>query len=226
MNRRLERLSWPEIRERLDVGRRTVVVAFGATEQHGQHNAQSVTVPRHRRTRDRSPTSNDRRRSKGHATRNGDIPGDRATRRGIVTVNDNELIYAMALAQRCLGTRCELFDRLSAFSQAAGISLENMMYRLRHRLARASGRCADQAGHVPKDYAASSSDIRPPGSRAQWFALSPAGSIPSEALLKSHNESSERCRSGIVHLNRLPALVLPGAPESPTQREVPRSRAA
>lgn len=37
MNRRMDRLSWPEIRERLDAGRRTVVVAFGATEQHGPH---------------------------------------------------------------------------------------------------------------------------------------------------------------------------------------------
>jgi creatinine amidohydrolase/Fe(II)-dependent formamide hydrolase-like protein len=37
MTRRLDRLSWPEIRERLDAGRRTVVVAFGATEQHGPH---------------------------------------------------------------------------------------------------------------------------------------------------------------------------------------------
>lgn len=37
MNRRIAELSWPEIRDRLDAGRRTVVVAFGATEQHGPH---------------------------------------------------------------------------------------------------------------------------------------------------------------------------------------------
>jgi creatinine amidohydrolase len=33
----LDRLTWPEIRAELDGGRDTVVVAFGATEQHGPH---------------------------------------------------------------------------------------------------------------------------------------------------------------------------------------------
>jgi creatinine amidohydrolase len=33
----LDRLSWPEVRAELDGGRDTVVVAFGATEQHGPH---------------------------------------------------------------------------------------------------------------------------------------------------------------------------------------------
>jgi creatinine amidohydrolase len=37
MNRRMAELSWPEIQGRFDAGRRTVVVAFGATEQHGPH---------------------------------------------------------------------------------------------------------------------------------------------------------------------------------------------
>jgi creatinine amidohydrolase len=33
----LDRLSWPEVKAELDGGRDTVVVAFGATEQHGPH---------------------------------------------------------------------------------------------------------------------------------------------------------------------------------------------
>lgn len=33
----LDRMTWPEIRAELDAGRDTVVVAFGATEQHGPH---------------------------------------------------------------------------------------------------------------------------------------------------------------------------------------------
>jgi creatinine amidohydrolase len=33
----LDELSWPEVRAELDAGRDTVVVAFGATEQHGPH---------------------------------------------------------------------------------------------------------------------------------------------------------------------------------------------
>lgn len=33
----LDRMSWPEIREELSAGRDTVVMAFGATEQHGPH---------------------------------------------------------------------------------------------------------------------------------------------------------------------------------------------
>jgi creatinine amidohydrolase len=33
----LDRLSWPEVRAELDAGRDTVVIAFGATEQHGPH---------------------------------------------------------------------------------------------------------------------------------------------------------------------------------------------
>lgn len=33
----LDRLSWPEIRAELERGRDTVVLAFGATEQHGPH---------------------------------------------------------------------------------------------------------------------------------------------------------------------------------------------
>ncbi len=33
----LDRLTWPQIRAELDGGRDTVVVAFGATEQHGPH---------------------------------------------------------------------------------------------------------------------------------------------------------------------------------------------
>lgn len=33
----LERLTWPEVRDELDGGRDTVVVPFGAVEQHGPH---------------------------------------------------------------------------------------------------------------------------------------------------------------------------------------------
>jgi creatinine amidohydrolase len=33
----LDRLTWPEVRAELEAGRDTVVVAFGATEQHGPH---------------------------------------------------------------------------------------------------------------------------------------------------------------------------------------------
>lgn len=33
----LDRLSWPEVKLELDGGRDTVVIAFGATEQHGPH---------------------------------------------------------------------------------------------------------------------------------------------------------------------------------------------
>ncbi len=37
MNRRIAELPWPEIRAHVQAGRRTIVVAFGATEQHGPH---------------------------------------------------------------------------------------------------------------------------------------------------------------------------------------------
>lgn len=33
----LDRMSWPEVKAELEAGRDTVVVAFGATEQHGPH---------------------------------------------------------------------------------------------------------------------------------------------------------------------------------------------
>jgi creatinine amidohydrolase/Fe(II)-dependent formamide hydrolase-like protein len=33
----LDRMTWPEVRAELDAGRDTVVIAFGATEQHGPH---------------------------------------------------------------------------------------------------------------------------------------------------------------------------------------------
>jgi creatinine amidohydrolase len=33
----LDRMAWPEVKAELDAGRDTVVVAFGATEQHGPH---------------------------------------------------------------------------------------------------------------------------------------------------------------------------------------------
>lgn len=33
----LDKLTWPEVREHLDAGRTTVVIALGATEQHGPH---------------------------------------------------------------------------------------------------------------------------------------------------------------------------------------------
>ena len=33
----LDKLTWPEIQAELDAGRDTVVIAFGATEQHGRH---------------------------------------------------------------------------------------------------------------------------------------------------------------------------------------------
>lgn len=37
MNRRIDEMTWHEVRDHLQVGRDTVVVAFGATEQHGPH---------------------------------------------------------------------------------------------------------------------------------------------------------------------------------------------
>jgi creatinine amidohydrolase len=33
----LEKLTWPEVRDEIDGGRDTIVVAFGAVEQHGHH---------------------------------------------------------------------------------------------------------------------------------------------------------------------------------------------
>jgi creatinine amidohydrolase len=33
----LDRMAWPEVKAELDAGRDTVVIAFGATEQHGPH---------------------------------------------------------------------------------------------------------------------------------------------------------------------------------------------
>src|SRR5947208_7067498 len=33
----LDKLTWPEVREQLEAGRKTVVMALGATEQHGRH---------------------------------------------------------------------------------------------------------------------------------------------------------------------------------------------
>jgi creatinine amidohydrolase len=33
----LDRISWPEVKAELEAGRDTVVIAFGATEQHGPH---------------------------------------------------------------------------------------------------------------------------------------------------------------------------------------------
>jgi creatinine amidohydrolase len=33
----LDRLSWPEVKQEVETGRDTVVMAFGATEQHGPH---------------------------------------------------------------------------------------------------------------------------------------------------------------------------------------------
>src|SRR5690242_6752687 len=33
----LDTLTWPEVREQIAAGRDTVVIAFGATEQHGPH---------------------------------------------------------------------------------------------------------------------------------------------------------------------------------------------
>ncbi len=33
----LDRISWPEVKAELEAGRYTVVIAFGATEQHGPH---------------------------------------------------------------------------------------------------------------------------------------------------------------------------------------------
>ncbi|MDP9372969.1 MAG: creatininase family protein [Chloroflexota bacterium] len=36
-SRKLEELSWPEVREALDAGFTTVVVAAGSIEQHGPH---------------------------------------------------------------------------------------------------------------------------------------------------------------------------------------------
>jgi creatinine amidohydrolase len=38
----LDRLTWPEVREELNRGRTAVVIAFGATEQHGPHLALST----------------------------------------------------------------------------------------------------------------------------------------------------------------------------------------
>jgi creatinine amidohydrolase/Fe(II)-dependent formamide hydrolase-like protein len=37
VNRRIDLMTWPEIRHHLDAGRDTIVLAFGATEQHGPH---------------------------------------------------------------------------------------------------------------------------------------------------------------------------------------------
>jgi creatinine amidohydrolase len=37
VNRRIDLMTWPEIRRHLSAGRDTIVVAFGATEQHGPH---------------------------------------------------------------------------------------------------------------------------------------------------------------------------------------------
>jgi creatinine amidohydrolase len=37
VNRRIGQLSWPEVRDHMEAGRRTIVVALGATEQHGPH---------------------------------------------------------------------------------------------------------------------------------------------------------------------------------------------
>jgi creatinine amidohydrolase len=33
----LERMSWPEVREEIEAGRDTIVLSFGAVEQHGLH---------------------------------------------------------------------------------------------------------------------------------------------------------------------------------------------
>src|SRR5215475_6702997 len=33
----LDRMAWPEVSAELEAGRDTVVIAFGATEQHGPH---------------------------------------------------------------------------------------------------------------------------------------------------------------------------------------------
>src|SRR5437763_14984620 len=33
----LETLTWPEVRQEIEAGRDTIVVAFGAVEQHGHH---------------------------------------------------------------------------------------------------------------------------------------------------------------------------------------------
>jgi creatinine amidohydrolase len=33
----LDELTWPEVRREIEAGRDTVVIAFGATEQHGPH---------------------------------------------------------------------------------------------------------------------------------------------------------------------------------------------
>jgi creatinine amidohydrolase len=33
----LDRIAWPEVRAELEAGRDTIVIAFGATEQHGPH---------------------------------------------------------------------------------------------------------------------------------------------------------------------------------------------
>ena len=33
----LDRLTWPEVKAAIETGRDTVVIAFGATEQHGPH---------------------------------------------------------------------------------------------------------------------------------------------------------------------------------------------
>ncbi|MEA2346541.1 MAG: creatinine amidohydrolase [Thermoleophilaceae bacterium] len=38
----LDKLTWPEIRDELAAGRDTVVIAFGATEQHGPHMAMAT----------------------------------------------------------------------------------------------------------------------------------------------------------------------------------------
>src|SRR5438067_13868653 len=33
----LDRMTWPEVKAEIDAGRDTIVIAFGATEQHGPH---------------------------------------------------------------------------------------------------------------------------------------------------------------------------------------------
>ena len=40
--KRLDELTWPEVREEIQCGRDTVVIPFGATEQHGPHMALST----------------------------------------------------------------------------------------------------------------------------------------------------------------------------------------
>ena len=40
----LESLTWPEVRQEIDAGRDTIVVAFGAVEQHGHHLPLDVDI--------------------------------------------------------------------------------------------------------------------------------------------------------------------------------------